>query len=203
MDLNEKNITPESLKKMLTGTHETQNKIQIGYTGEATPTEIRNIGDKWTDSDGNEWEQRNGYAIKLGKEWQQELREYLNEFKNCPKETCTCTMPKRLDEKMKVIHGMCFDCVLSMEHKLRIEGKFEEYEKQKVKNNVMAWIKEAEKDKDLIIEELTRSLEFVNSNGLVEKWGNNVDPIQMKNKIEADFENLKQDLLKKLETTDG
>lgn len=202
MDLNEKNINPESLKEMLMGTHTSQNKIQIGYTGENSPNEIRNIGDRWTDSDGNEWEQRQGYAIKLGKEWQQELREYLKEFKNCPKDVCTCSMPKKLDEKMKVIHGMCFDCVVEMEHRLRIEGKFEEYEKQKVKNNILAWIKEAEKDKNLIIEELTRTLEFVNSNGIVEKWKSDLDPVQLRNKIENDFENLKQNLLKKLEKID-
>ena len=63
--------------------------------------------------------------MKLGKVWQQELHQYLNEFPNCPKETCTCGMPKRLDEKMRKIHGMCFDCVVSMEHKIRIEGKWD------------------------------------------------------------------------------
>ena len=199
MDLNENNINVESLKQMLQGNHATQNKIQIGYTAENTNKEIRIVGDKWKDDDGNEWEQKDGYVSKLGKEWQQELHQYLNSFKNCPKETCTCEMPKRLDEKMKIIHGMCFDCVLKMEHKLRIEGKYKEYEKEKIKNNALAWIEQAEKDKNYVIEELTKSMEFVNSNGMVEKWKNNVDPEELRNKIEEEFIKFKQDLLSKLE----
>jgi hypothetical protein len=109
------------------------------------------------------------FYIKLGKEWQQELHQYLNSFPNCQKEVCTCTMPKRIDEKMKTIHGMCFDCVIEMEHKIRLEGKWEEYEKEKVKQNALAWLKEAEKDKNLIAEELSK-VEFANSFGDSEKW---------------------------------
>lgn len=199
MELNEKNINIESLKQMMKGSHSTQNKIQVGYKGESQVQETRKIGDKWEDADGNEWEQRNGYAVKLGKDWQQELHDYLKSFKNCPKETCTCTMPKRLDEKMKIVHGMCFDCVVQMEHKLRIEGKFEEYEKEKIKNNMLSWIEQAEKDKDYVIEELSKTLEFVNSNGIVEKWENNVDKDELKNKIEEEFEKFKKDMLSKLE----
>ena len=197
MELNEKNINVESLKQMLEGRHSSQNKIQVGYTNDKH--EHHDLGERWTDDDGNEWEQKDGYAIKLGKEWQQELHEYLTTFKNCPKETCTCTMPKRLDEKMKSIHGMCFDCVIDMEHKLKIQGKYNEYEKEKVKQNTMAWLEQAEKDKNYVIAELTKSLEFVNSNGMVEKWSNNVDPEELKNKIEEEFERFKQETLSNLE----
>ena len=50
-------------------------------------------------------------------------------------------MPKKIDQKMKRIHGMCFDCVVDMEHKIRLEGKWDEYEKRKVKENALAWLK--------------------------------------------------------------
>jgi hypothetical protein len=43
---------------------------------------------------------------------------------------------KNLDEKMWNIHKICFDCVIDMEHQLRIEGKYDEYEKRKVKENL-------------------------------------------------------------------
>jgi hypothetical protein len=42
-------------------------------------------------------------------------------------------------------------------------------------------------------------MEFVNSNGMVEKWKNNVDPEELRNKIEEEFIKFKQDLLSKLE----
>lgn len=198
MDLNESNINVESLKQMLHGKHSTQNKIQV-TVGDYAPTVTRKVGEKWTDEDGNEWEQMEGYASKLGKEWQQELRKELNTFSNCPKEVCTCTLPNHLDKKMKAIHNMCFDCVIAMEHKLRIQGKYNEYEKEKIKANALAWIAQAEKDKDYVIEELSKSMEFVNANGMVEKWKNNVDPEELKIKIEEEFLKFKQDLLSKLE----
>jgi hypothetical protein len=133
MDLNESNINVESLKQMLQGKHTTQNKIQV-TVGDYAPTVSRKVGEKWTDEDGNEWEQKEGYATKLGKEWQQELRKELSTFSNCPKEVCTCTLPNHLDKKMKAIHNMCFDCVIAMEHKLRIQGKYKEFYKSNISN---------------------------------------------------------------------
>ena len=47
------------VQSMLDGTY--GGKIQSGYS----PTEeIRNVGDKWTDSEGYEWEQKEGFRVK-------------------------------------------------------------------------------------------------------------------------------------------
>lgn len=188
----------QDVKKILAGTHEEQNKLQVGYIPSEEPKVTREIGDRWFDSDGNEWEQKNGYTMKLGKEWQQELHKYLNEFPNCPKETCTCGTPKRLDDKMKKLHGMCFDCVVDMEHQIRLDGKWEEYEKEKVKLNALAWLKEAERDKNLIAEELSK-VEFANSFGDSEKWSSGITKEQILQKIEDEFEQFRKDFIQKLE----
>ena len=189
----------DDVKKLLAGEHDSQNKVTVGYTEEDKESNVsRKIGDKWFDSDGNEWEQRNVYTIKLGKVWQQELHEYLNSFPNCPKETCTCGIPKKLDQKMKRIHGMCFDCVIDMEHKIRLEGKWDEYEKIKVKQNALAWLKEAEKDKDMIASELSR-MEFTNDFGDNEKWKTPLNKEELLGKIEKEFEEFRNNFIKKLE----
>jgi len=190
----------EDVKKLLHGEHESQNRVQVGYSGEKSEdTEIRKVGDKWFDSDGNEWEQKNGYKVKLGKVWQQELHEYLTAFKNCPKETCTCSMPKRLDEKMRMIHGMCFNCVIDMEHKIRLEGKWDEYEKRKVKENALAWLAEAERDKNVVAEELSK-VNFANSFGDSEKWNVPISKEELLEKIEKEFEEFRKNFIAKLET---
>jgi hypothetical protein len=186
------------VKKLLHGEHESQNKVQVGFDGNKKESVDRTVGDKWFDDDGNEWEQKKGYKVKLGKVWQQELHQYLNSFPNCPKETCTCGIPKRLDEKMRKIHGMCFDCVVKMEHKIRIDGKWEEYEKRKMKENAVAWLKEAERDKNLIVEELSK-LEFANEFGDVEKWDTQINKEELLKKIEDEFETFKIDFIEKLE----
>jgi hypothetical protein len=188
----------DDVKKLLNNQHESQNNIQVGYNGEIVDTPVRKVGDKWTDSDGNEWEQKEGYSMKLGKEWQQELHSYLNSFPKCLKETCTCTMPKQMDQKMKSIHGMCFDCVVEMEHKIRLEGRWDEYERQKVKENALAWLVEAERDKNAIAEELSK-VEFANSFGDVEKWNTGTTKEELLKKIEEEFQKFKEDFIQKLE----
>ena len=187
------------VKKLIAGQHDSQNKISVGYNEDNIDENInRNIGDKWFDEDGNEWEQKNGYKIKLGKEWQQELHEYLTSFPNCPKESCTCTFPKKIDEKMKKVNGMCFDCVVQMEHKIRIEGKWDQYEKRKVKENAMAWLNEAESDKNAIANELSR-LEFTNDFGDNEKWKTPFNKEEMLQKIEKEFDEFRKNFIEQLE----
>ena len=190
----------KDVKKLLGGTHDSQTKIQLGYDGETKEIKpIRKVGERWFDEKGDEWEQKDGYTVKLGKVWQQELHEYLNSFSKCPKETCTCSMPKRLDQKMKKIHGMCFDCVIEMEHKLRIEGKWDRYEKNKLKENALAWLKEAESDKNRIVEELSR-LEFTkNEFGDIEKWDTKINKNELLKKIEDEFEQFGINYIEKLE----
>jgi hypothetical protein len=193
----------EDIKDILKGNHSYQNRIQVGYKPEEQPKETREVGEKWFDSDGHEWEQRQGYAVKLGKEWQQELHEEINSFPNCQKETCTCNSLtiKKLDEKMRKLHGMCFDCVTTMEHKLRIQNKWEDYEKSKMKENAIAWLKEAEKDKNLIAEELSK-LQFANEFGDVENWETGKTKEDFIKQIEEEFQKFREDFINKLESTD-
>lgn len=191
----------ENVKELLKGEHSSQTAIQVGYDGEVEEKITRKVGDRWTDSDGNEWEQKEGYSIKLGKEWQQELHNYLNTFPNCQKETCTCTMPKRIDEKMRMVHGMCLDCVTEVEHKIRLEGKWDEYEQGKLKENALSWLAEAERDKNLIAAELSKA-EFVNSFGDVEKWDTNKTKEELLTKIEDEFQKFREDFIQKLEKYD-
>ena len=49
----------QKVQDMVDGNY--KNKIQVGYSGDEKQ---REIGDKWTDSDGNHWEQRDGYRTK-------------------------------------------------------------------------------------------------------------------------------------------
>ena len=187
------------VKKLLSGEHESQNKVQVGFvTDKKEDGQTREIGERWFDADNNEWEQKNGYKMKLGKVWQQELHQYLTEFPNCQKETCTCGIPKKLDEKMRKIHGMCFDCVVNMEHKIRLEGKWEEYEKTKLKENAIAWLSEAERDKNLIVNELSKA-EFTNDFGDIEKWDTKIDKEELLKKIENEFEQFRKNFIEQLE----
>ena len=58
----------------------------------------------------------------------------------CP--NCKKVMKKRLDNKMWNLYNHCFDCQIEFENKLRIEGKYKDWEKKKVKDNKISFLKE-------------------------------------------------------------
>jgi hypothetical protein len=88
-----------------------------------------------------------------------------------------------------------------MEHKLRIQNKWEDYEKSKMKENAIAWLKEAEKDKNLIAEELSK-LQFANEFGDVENWETGKTKEDFIKQIEEEFQKFREDFINKLESTD-
>ena len=183
----------KAVKEMVAGTHKSQTKTTVGF-GETKTIVKREVGDRWTDDSGNVWEQKKGYKVKLGK--LSELRKELNTFPNCKKEICTCTNPKRNDIKMKTIHGMCFDCVIEMEHKLKIEGKYEEYEREKILANMKSWLKGAEVEKEALKTAL--KAKFVNEDGSIEEW-NEMSWDEVEKKIDNEFRLFKENYLKKWE----
>ncbi|MBC8428263.1 hypothetical protein H8D04_00125 [bacterium] len=56
----------------------------------------------------------------------------------CPE--CDKVMKQKLDDKMYRLYNHCFDCQVKFENKLRIDGKFEEWETQKVLKNKLSWL---------------------------------------------------------------
>ena len=58
----------------------------------------------------------------------------------CPE--CDKVMKKRLDNKMWIYYGHCFDCQIDIENKMRIEGTYDKWSEEKIKNNKITWIQE-------------------------------------------------------------
>jgi len=188
----------KAVKEMLSGEHKTQTKKTISFADKVV--ERKNVGETWTDDKGQKWEQRKGYKVKVGK--LSKLREELKSFPNCNKETCTCIEPGQADLKMKAIHGMCLNCVVEMEHNLKLEGKYEEYEKKKLLANAEAWLKQAELEKEVL--KTTLKASFVNEDGSIEKWKGMTEE-ELEEKIDKEFETFRETFIGKLkneQTTD-
>ena len=64
----------------------------------------------------------------------------------CPE--CNKVMKKHLDNKMWMLYDKCFDCQIEFENDLRINGKFEEWEKEKTIKNAKAYISEVRNELD-------------------------------------------------------
>ena len=87
-------------------------KIQSGYTPE---TETHKIGDKWSDSDGVQWEQKNGYRSKVSKV---NVGMFSKQCKDCDK-PCTKSFDVDTYDRM----NRCYECQVHFEEDLKYESK--------------------------------------------------------------------------------
>lgn len=184
----------KAVKEMIAGNHRTQTKNTVAFNDEKEFVK-REVGEQWTDNDGNIWEQKKGYKVKLGK--LSELRDSMKMFPNCKKGCKSCQNPTRNDLKMQAIHGMCFDCVVEMENKLKIQGKYKEYERQKMLDNSKAWLRQAELEKEAV--KMALKAKFLNEDGSFEDWGG-VSWEELDAKIENEFQQFRENFIQKLET---
>jgi hypothetical protein len=198
----------KAIQQMLEGEHKFQTKKTVGFSDakqKGKLSERHEVGDTWeeTDAAGNIWviEQRDGFRIRKTKnaETFQEIRDALRSFPKCRKDTCTCLTPNHLDEKMRKYNGMCYECTIDMEHDLRKQGKYDEYEKNRVRQNAEAWLRNAEQDIKLLKEAYTNASKFItNSEGEVETWSAKMTTEEFEEKVEREFEKFKEQLLNKL-----
>jgi hypothetical protein len=72
------------------------NKKVHGYNGEAESS--REIGDIWTDKDGHQWEQKDGYTISVTK--MDAVRKYLDQMGNCTGKECDSIQYSNADKKL-------------------------------------------------------------------------------------------------------
>lgn len=138
--------------------------VQVGYTPEYIE---RKEGDIW-EVDGKQWTIKNG--IKQTTTKLDGIRKRVTMPLTCPK--CKQAMTNRLDKVMYPIHSVCFDCTIKHETKLKIEGKFEEYQMNMNKQSLSYHLKEME---NALLELLMSSSEesFVTEGGDIETWKNN------------------------------
>lgn len=198
----------KAVQQMLDGSHKFQTKKTTGFSDAklvAQKNERHTIGDIWeeTDVNGNIFviEQADGFRIKKTKNSEifQELRDNLRSFPNCRKEICTCTGTHPIDKKMQIIHKMCFDCVIDMEHEMKKAGTYESYSKNKIRENALAWLVAAERDVAMLKQTYTQAAEFVtNSDGVLETWGAKMSPAEFEETVQTQFNKFKENFLKNL-----
>ena len=101
------------VQSMLDGTY--GGKIQSGYS----PTEeIRKVGDKWTDSEGYEWEQKEGFRVKNS--MMPAVGMFNHQCKDCGK-NCSPKMAKPWDRDCFKADGRCYYCQLDYEIDLKAD----------------------------------------------------------------------------------
>ena len=74
----------------------------------------------------------------------------------CPE--CDLLMKKKLDDKMWSMFGHCFNCQIKIENKLRVEGKYDEWAENKIRENKISFIK----DQIQVINRLKKDIVIIN-----------------------------------------
>jgi hypothetical protein len=198
----------KAIQQMIDGTHKFQNKKTVGFSdteASARKSERHEVGDTWeeTDATGMIWviEQKDGFRVRKTKNTDvfQEIRDELRTFPKCQKEICTCTSPNVADEKMRKLNGMCLDCTIDWEHEMRKAGTYESYEQDRVRKNAEAWLKQTEKDVEMLKQTFTNASKFViNGDGEMETWSARMTPAEFDEKIEKSFEAFKERFINRL-----
>jgi transposase-like protein len=135
--------------------------VQVGYTADYVE---HKEGDVWEER-GKKWTIKNG------------LKQTVTRFDSIKKKIFTpivcpnCNKPMtkgHIDKYMFSIHQKCSDCVFDYETKLKVQGKYQEYERDIIKQGVKYHIKEME---GVLLELLMNNSEqFVTENGEIEEW---------------------------------
>ena len=167
----------QRMRNIITGN--TGDRTQVLGGWEATVEEHKE-GDTW-EEDGKKWTIKNGIKQSITK---------LDKFKHLVSLPLTCPSCKKpmkaneLNKKMYSVHKVCLNCVVDMESKLKLEGKYEQYEKNILNMNKNASLEEFEQALDSWLEEKDT---FVTEQGDIESWqGGDKNQIykQLKEKIQ-------------------
>jgi len=140
----------QKVQDMLDGNYKT--KIQVGQY--APTEETRKVGDKWTDSEGYEWEQKDGFQVKSAGSMPA-VGMFNHQCKDCGK-NCSPKMAKPWDRDTFKADGRCYYCQLDYEVELKTKPlRWFAYRRLKDLQNM----KSIEKDMEQWVEEISKQRE--------------------------------------------
>jgi uncharacterized protein YqgV (UPF0045/DUF77 family) len=180
-------------------TGEYQKDTQVSLSDIKEETE-RNVGDKWEEN-GVVWEQKSYGRVKQSKASSElsDVRKYLSNKHECKSPTCTKVKYGPTDRKLVSTTGFCVDCLVDREQVIKKDGLWEAYTEYKIYSNMAAHGTDILQKWNQALDEVNNVETFVNEDGSVERWVENVDVDYLREKIQKDIENGKKELLEVIE----
>ena len=134
------------VQSMLDGTY--GGKIQVGYS---SVDEVRNVGDKWIDSEGYEWEQKDGFKVKLSNT--PAVGMFSHQCKDC-KKNCSPKTAKPWDRDTWKADGRCYHCQMNYEMDLSFDKPIKWFAYRRLKD--LQNMESLEKDMIQWVDEITK-----------------------------------------------
>lgn len=154
----------------------------------------REVGDRWTDANGKEWEQHEGFIAAVTQ--YDEARAYLDELNTCKAKECKTFKVTAAHKKMIKKTGYCIDCLVEREAKIREAGLYQNYEFWKLNSNTLGQMQEDLKQFEQARKDAETVPSFVNADGSIEKWSFDGDMEKVKKDLDSDIDGLNQLIIK-------
>jgi len=154
----------------------------------------RKLDERWVDAKGKVWEQRSGYKAIVN-EKADAIRDLVRQ--NCSKCHIDLRWGTQLDKRFFPKTGMCYNCTIDHDTKMRMDGTWDVYEKRKVLKNQLAYIQDMRNYIKESIDYLTTTdgkMSFVDEKGKLETWTNTQIDILLSG-AKMDYEKLTQDIV--------
>lgn len=197
--------TRRKLVDMVLSGGEYDKNTLIGYTPETKEQIKREVGEKWIDEFGNEWEQRKGGTkIKTSRltDTMKDIRKWLNEQKECKNKSCEKNKFGPTDKKLIKKTGFCSDCLAEKEAQIRNDNLFTEYANYRVSQNQIGYAKDVlDKLNDALVN-VKNKMEYINEDGTTETWTIDRDIDELKSDIQEDIDKVKEEVSKVIELRD-
>lgn len=184
-----KSITESQVKRMrniVQKKYTAKTEIQTGYSRKNLK---RYEGDIWEEN-GKQWTIKNGIKQTVSK--LKSARKKYNKPLCCPK--CQGSLKHRMNDIMWPIHNMCFHCVIKFETKLRIDGKYDEYEKSIMKGRYQSWLTDVNQEYDEWLN-TEQGNKYITEAGHSEDWSG-YDKSVISEKVETGINNVKRNFIR-------
>lgn len=140
---------------------------QVGWAEDLSK---RKEGEQWVDARGRHWVKRSGYKKRINKPGKVDVETTRLRCSMCERDM---KWGNYLDDKIYRKTERCYDCNISFEAKLKLEGKFDNYEKEKIFKNQKGFcldLKSKLEETIHYLENSTDDIEYINEDGSREKW---------------------------------
>jgi hypothetical protein len=159
------------------------NQNVFGYEKEAEKK--REVGETWVDSEGKEWEQKEGFKINTTK--MDEVREFLKKVTTCSGEECKTIKYSNADKKLIAKTGLCATCLAKKETPLRVDGTWPFYEDYKITLNKLDYARDMKSQYEEALSGIKQQIEMVNEDGTFSKWQWDIDIEKVKSDLQNDI----------------
>jgi hypothetical protein len=166
----------------------------ISFSGADKQKVKREIGEKWTDTDGRSWEQLEAGRIETSElgDTMADVRAYLDKLNTCKSDNCKTIKPGRVDKKLISKTGYCLHCLTIREAQIKYDGLWEAYEDYKVFSNMIAYGNDVVAQFKQAYRDAKQTYEVVQEDGKIETWS-----------MERDVEELKAEILLEIVNFEG